>query len=803
MGKKQVSLESQTPKIPPKSVLKTTPGKMGDLLEKYRTTKICQIPATNNQVKPNIFEEFRPKPKSVLKYNIDQTDAKLQKQLKTGMAKIHLQQTTASYVLPPPDYVFPEDRTEEQEPKGIKYFSGGPPVYKFVDEIWLAGLEKKQARYRENLRKLQIENRKYMKMQVAEGHRKLMALVGPDWFQELSPQQLKTVDDLKNCILKDKKYKCITYTKDNIGELGLALRPNVKHIEKALNNCFECPVEFLLILYQLMDRQRKKYSINDRLLLSAVTHLTMRETLKELHIRIPSPPRPPKKPKLIRELPPKPRYKSVYLAPFDFVPCPRKYTGVYKNKHVQHPRSSYFAYVPELEQERQFETNNKRKKYINRLQSGITMEQQDEIVRELKSAQKIYEALVDFKPVPFLLKPSIYIPCDHVAKVQEELATENVEKELKEKDLSIPVPLEDARNDEREVELEKEPSVIVASGNISSELQITEKEAETETLNVARSPSPDCSCREYVQNMIETNLCQCEQCKTRRQESSTGTCRCMELYQQKIKTYEKFKQMMFEARQGLMPTQGQSVQMSNDAPELKCSCARIYREKLEERQGLANMPSIPLEKQKGVTSESHSTEEEKVASDNAAKVECTCLKLFKAYQERHVQCLDVYQKYLEKIEIDVRKYMEDIENNDRFEEMNPNEVEAKVEDDVEEKSHDQYIQTNKEYSIARRSETREEIIQDIAEEKHIPDTTIKCECGGEENVDSSIIYLCGDAIEAACTCTALPIVCEDTCCGQDDESDDESETSELHRFIILDQMPSKYSDQVNILKLYK
>lgn len=76
----------------------------------------------------------------------------------------------------------------------------------------------------------------------------------------------------------------------------------------------------------------------------------MSSTLKELHIRIPSPPKivpevkPPEKPKPPKKI----KYDSPYLIPFTFKPEPRKHTGVYENKHVQHPESPYFCYLEEL-----------------------------------------------------------------------------------------------------------------------------------------------------------------------------------------------------------------------------------------------------------------------------------------------------------------------------------------------------------------------------------------------------------------------------------------------------------------------
>lgn len=81
----------------------------------------------------------------------------------------------------------------------------------------------------------------------------MLKRVGPDWYQELSPKQLNVVDNLKSCIIKDLQLESVVYTKENIAELGLVLRPNTKHLEIALKFCCCCPVEFLLILYQVIN----------------------------------------------------------------------------------------------------------------------------------------------------------------------------------------------------------------------------------------------------------------------------------------------------------------------------------------------------------------------------------------------------------------------------------------------------------------------------------------------------------------------------------------------------------------------
>lgn len=84
-------------------------------------------------------------------------------------------------------------------------------------------------------------------------------------------------------------------------------------------------------------------------MLSAVVHLTMTETLRELHIRIPSPPPPPPPVSVKKKRPPKKKtYRSPYLIPFDFKPEPPKHSGIYKDNHRQYPESPYFSYIEAL-----------------------------------------------------------------------------------------------------------------------------------------------------------------------------------------------------------------------------------------------------------------------------------------------------------------------------------------------------------------------------------------------------------------------------------------------------------------------
>lgn len=75
----------------------------------------------------------------------------------------------------------------------------------------------------------------------------------------------------------------------------------------------------------------------------------MRETLRELHVRIPSP--PPRCSHKVEEPQPKQQkkhYKSPYLEPFTLRPPDLKSIKDYKNNYKQYPESIYFSYIDEL-----------------------------------------------------------------------------------------------------------------------------------------------------------------------------------------------------------------------------------------------------------------------------------------------------------------------------------------------------------------------------------------------------------------------------------------------------------------------
>ncbi|XP_056632580.1 uncharacterized protein LOC130442443 [Diorhabda sublineata] len=377
-----------------------------DLLEDFSPIKVGKIFPTNADKPPVTLESFRPKKNTCLDYNLSETYLRWQ----VGDTKIRASRIRADYVPAPPGYF-------SDKPKyGSTYFSGRPPVWKFLDEIEKEKIEKRQlknkAKFAEYLKKSNAGDR-YM-------HRLITSWAGPVWFQELSPTQKRTVDRLQECILKDLKRKTIQNVKENMVELGIYFPPKNKALKMALDYCCGNDVEFLLILYQVSNPKRTNYSINDRLLLSAVVHLTIEETLRECHIRMPSPPRKessackslqckgvkhPKKNYCATSRPRKVEYESPYLIPYTFKPDPPKFSGKYENTYVQYPKSEYFSYLDELREEMR---NSESVIQIDISEINDPIEQ--EFIKEMQEAEKMYNKL-PHKSWKCLLRPSIKIRC--------------------------------------------------------------------------------------------------------------------------------------------------------------------------------------------------------------------------------------------------------------------------------------------------------------------------------------------------------------------------------------------------------
>ncbi|CAG9864958.1 unnamed protein product [Phyllotreta striolata] len=353
-----------------------------DLLDKFSPLRVAKIFPTNFKRKPLLLESFRPKENECLDYHLSETNVRWN----VGDTKIRAKEIIGDYVLAPPGYI---------AKKKPVYASGGPPCWKYVDEVWRERVEKRQAMYKEMFAEY-VKNRR---QNVVKDKIKMFTYTFkveccPLWFQELSFRQMAVADNLQWCIDRDLQFNTIEYTKDNLAQLGLMLRANHIAIKIALRYCCGNDVEFLLVLYQISHPKRTEYSINDRLLLTAVYHLCITDTLRELHVRIPSPPRETKKKTETKpKRPKKEKYDSPYLEPYTFVRDPPKHTGIYKKNIVQCPENPYFSYLTALYIEI---ANSQDPREIDT--TGIEDPVVLEILEDMKNAQIMYSRLPHPEP---------------------------------------------------------------------------------------------------------------------------------------------------------------------------------------------------------------------------------------------------------------------------------------------------------------------------------------------------------------------------------------------------------------------
>lgn len=78
-------------------------------------------------------------------------------------------------------------------------------------------------------------------------HNELLCLTGPEWYQELSPQQKEIMDNLKTAIKKDLNSHLTKAVQSSLSLLGMRPLPNDRQIWRSLTKSYGCPVEFLLV----------------------------------------------------------------------------------------------------------------------------------------------------------------------------------------------------------------------------------------------------------------------------------------------------------------------------------------------------------------------------------------------------------------------------------------------------------------------------------------------------------------------------------------------------------------------------
>ncbi|GLV35941.1 uncharacterized protein CBL_09841 [Carabus blaptoides fortunei] len=466
--------------------------------------------------KLDIYDQLRPH--SGIKYYLSQTEINWS----AGVQSVHLKQTAVEYE-PGQDLTTPPVEQESLARYTKRKYRG--PVWRFQEEIEEEKREARAERMKRIVRKrLRAAASKTATSQKDKLHDHIVHSIGPEWYHELSNKQMHSADKLKDALVKDHKNKTVDNTQDILTELGLAVWPHHTKIAYALKKYYQCPVEFLLKLYKL-NRSKDEiagncYTLDNRLLLSAVVHLTMRNTLRELHLRIPSPPKVQKgkhKEEVKKKLP---HHPSPYLNPFPFIPQADP-ESISKSRRKEYPKSRYFNYVKDM-----YEMY-----YEDQSESSIR-----------KQGKKAHQSKYDKPPkIPVrqlarkligekkyrLKKPSAYVsPCD---EVEDKSKKSRIEISKEEQTSIKQVPKDEEIIDP----IQTKPSAQGNEEKLQDEAIQNDKEEEI---------TDDCTCKPAGENRIEKEtiedryyLCTCGQADKEERERN---------YQKQ--RYQRNKQFLYD-----------------------------------------------------------------------------------------------------------------------------------------------------------------------------------------------------------------------------------------------------------------
>ncbi|XP_020281801.1 uncharacterized protein LOC109853788 isoform X3 [Pseudomyrmex gracilis] len=136
-----------------------------------------------------------------------------------------------------------------------------------------------------------------------------MIMKCPRWYQELSLNQMKNLANLEDVMRADYEMMTTSGTQTTLAAIGVTstlfrLKPDV--IKQLYESCDCNTVDFLREVYKILtgndlfeEEYKKFYDCNERIILSGIALLTLPETIKELHKRLPAITAP--------KLPPKPK----------------------------------------------------------------------------------------------------------------------------------------------------------------------------------------------------------------------------------------------------------------------------------------------------------------------------------------------------------------------------------------------------------------------------------------------------------------------------------------------------------------
>ncbi|XP_034238095.1 uncharacterized protein LOC117643357 [Thrips palmi] len=210
-----------------------------------------------------------------------------------------------------------------------------------------------------NVMKKEREAAKHAAITVLKRRDQMLQEVGPDWFQQLSWDQMETVNQLQGLHRADADEGATSRVALWCCRLGISPIPSARQITRALREQPEDHEAFLLALYAVISQSGKvpvpgdppapklrtgfEYTPSERLLLSALAHLRLPNVIAKLEEQFGPPEKKPRYLRVNPDVPPRTARPEPYLWPYlEPLPVPRlDWLEVMSANHTVHVENLY------------------------------------------------------------------------------------------------------------------------------------------------------------------------------------------------------------------------------------------------------------------------------------------------------------------------------------------------------------------------------------------------------------------------------------------------------------------------------
>lgn len=254
----------------------------------------------------------------------------------------------------------------------------------------------------------------------------------------------------------------------------------------------------------------------------------------------------------------------------------------------------------------------------------------------------------------------------------------------------------------REFELKKQR----AQDEYEADIELKVLAAEEKLVEGKPIEDDECVCKEECEKFIKRTMskrCQCEQCKEDLEKArkifvidgvevhkgeairviegvtDMKECDCLERYRKKVERYEDLK-ARYVAKQNLKnlpkkyvvsgvtmgPDNKPIYVLSGSVPDNPCPCVEKAK---DERERLRAAPKpFPSGAPRFIISGIRYSMDGTVyiVAGVVPVPNCDCMLTYQAFMDRHLPCLELYDKYLEKVERDLNKYMKDLREDEKY-----------------------------------------------------------------------------------------------------------------------------------------